>query len=61
MAEVLNSSIAPKISEVFYEVHEDWVDPVEIQGLLESFGFKYFRKVGGGKRYDILAARVSGY
>ena len=46
-----------KISEVFYEVDEKWVNPKEIEDALSSVGFKSFEKIGTGSHYDVLAKR----
>lgn len=47
------------IQEIFYEVDERWVDPMQIQGLLYAKNFKNFKKHGFGGHYDVLASRSS--
>jgi FkbM family methyltransferase len=58
LQEILQSAIAPRIEEIFYEVHEGWVNPAELRQLLVRAGFTSFKKFGAGQRYDILASRV---
>ncbi len=48
---------AARIEKIFYEVDEDWVDPLELQDLLKSIGIAKFEKIGDGRHYDIWACR----
>ena len=43
--------------EIFYEVDEKWVDPINLRNLLISKGFRKFTKIGREKHYDVLAQR----
>ena len=45
------------ITEIFYEIDEEWTNPKEIEILLRSIGFKTFEQIGSGSHYDILATR----
>lgn len=46
------------IDELFYEVNENWINPLEIQKMLEDEGFKVFQKIGDSLiHYDVLAQR----
>jgi len=55
--QLIKTSFAEMIIEIFYEIDEDWTDPKEIEKLLRSIGFKTFEKIGSGSHYDILALR----
>jgi FkbM family methyltransferase len=61
-AEVLraltSSALARSITEIFYEVDEDWVDPGALEALLRAAGFTRFEKIGAKpKHYDVMATR----
>ena len=57
IAELLKCEFAQKITEIFYEIDENWVNPCEIQAILEAAGFQTKKVVGGKKHYDMLAWR----
>ena len=57
IAELLKCEFACNIKEIFYEIDEDWVNPCEIQDILEAAGFQTKKVVGGKKHYDMLALR----
>lgn len=56
IAELLKCRFAPRISEIFYEVDEAWVDPARIRARLEEAGFGCTR-IGRKAHYDVLAER----
>ena len=55
---LIGSIIFSNINSIFYEVDEDWVDPIEIENLLKAEGIKKFQQIGSGKHYDVLASRT---
>ena len=55
--ELISSKISNNIKEIFYEIDEAWVNPIEIEKILRQVGFKIFNKIGSGSHYDILALR----
>lgn len=55
--ELISSKISNNIKEIFYEIDEAWVNPIEIEKNLRQVGFKIFKKIGSGSHYDILALR----
>jgi FkbM family methyltransferase len=57
ISEVLASNFADRISEIFFEANESWMDIFSLKKKLYDAGFVSFTKVGGGTHYDILAAR----
>ena len=57
IVELLKCEFAQKITEIFYEIDENWVNPCEIQAILEAAGFQTKKVVGGKKHYDMLAWR----
>lgn len=57
ISQLVETSLAEMITEVFYEVDEQWTNPEEIERLLYSIGFRTFEKIGEGTHYDILATR----
>ncbi|WP_299355624.1 FkbM family methyltransferase [uncultured Shimia sp.] len=57
LSELMKSELAPRISEMFYEVNEHWIDPDQLVRLLQANGFKHFKKLGGKTQYDVLASR----
>jgi hypothetical protein len=56
--EMLQSKYSTSIQSIFYEVDENWADPVAIEQALQSAGFRSFNKVGAGTHYYILALRL---
>lgn len=48
---------AARVTEVFYEVDEDWLDPASLETILRGIGFRQFEKHGSGRHYDVLATR----
>ena len=55
--QLIKTSLVENVTEIYYEIDEDWTDPKEIEKLLRSIGFKSFEKNGSGSHYDILATR----
>jgi FkbM family methyltransferase len=55
--EILQSKYSASIQSIFYEIDENWTDPVPIEQALRTAGFRSFNKVGAGTHYDILALR----
>ena len=55
--QLIKTSFAEMITEIFYEIDENWTDPKEIEKLLGSIGFEVFEKIGVGSHYDVLALR----
>ena len=51
------SDFINNIMEIFYEVDEKWIDPINLKNLLISKGFSKFTKIGRDKHYDVLAQR----
>lgn len=45
------------VTGIFYEIDERWSDAAAIRGLLESAGFRSFRRYGRGHHYDVYATR----
>ena len=55
---LIEHEIIESIDELFYEVNENWINPLEIQKMLEDEGFKVFQKIGDSLiHYDVLAQR----
>lgn len=55
---LISSKIIDDITEMFYEIHAQWVNPAEITSLLRQNGFKNFKKIGqSNSRYDVLATK----
>lgn len=54
---LVGSSLITNVSEVFYEVDEFWVDPGQLEKLLQELGFSKFQKIGPGTHYDVLAEK----
>ena len=55
---LVEAEMFSSIDEIFYEVDEEWVNPRDVQLLLEINGFKSFKKVGDDMaHYDVLATR----
>lgn len=57
IAELAKSRLFPQISDLFFEVDEDWIEPEEIVAFLRNLGFRNFRRIGEGTHYDIHASR----
>lgn len=57
LTELLASRHAPRISEIFYECDEGWVDPARLEHILRQAGFSRFTRIGEGRHYDVLAER----
>jgi len=55
--QLIKTSLVENVTEIYYEIDEDWTNPKEIESLLSSIGFKTFEKIGSGSHYDILALR----
>lgn len=55
---LIDSGLMPRVDEIFYEVDERWVDPAELQSLLQNSGFTEFSKVGSNPtHYDVLTTK----
>lgn len=55
--QLMKSRNFKRITEIFYEVDERWVDPVDLREALATNGFTRIRKIGSGKHYDVLASK----
>jgi FkbM family methyltransferase len=60
LRELLASRHARRITEIFYECDEGWLDAEATTDLLRHAGFTRFEKIGNGVHYDILALRDGG-
>jgi len=58
LKQLINSPIWQDVTEIFYEVDERWVDPLEIKNTLVKAGFINFKKIGCGYHYDVLALKT---
>ncbi len=56
IAQLMASSLASRVSVVFYEVDEEWCDPERLSTPLVEAKFR-LRHVGSGTHYDVLAVR----
>jgi len=54
---IATAAFASRVSEVFYEVDEEWVDPTVLERILRDMNFRTFEKYGSGSHYDVLASR----
>lgn len=57
LRELLASRHAARISEIFYECDETWLDAENLMAMLRAAGFSRIRKIGSGVHYDVLAER----
>jgi FkbM family methyltransferase len=60
VAELMKSRHLDRISMLFYEMDEKWVDPLAIERRLREVGFRTFRKVRTSEHathYDVLVTR----
>jgi FkbM family methyltransferase len=57
ISQLIKLPYAARIEAIFYEVDENWVDPLELQDLLRSIGIINFEKVGDGQHYDVWGYR----
>ncbi len=57
LRELLASRHAARITEIFYECDEDWLDARAVTDQLRRAGFTRFEKIGNGVHYDVLAQR----
>jgi FkbM family methyltransferase len=60
VGELIQSRHRDRISTLFYEIDEQWVDPAAIEHVLRDVGFAHFRKVSDeplATHYDVLAVR----
>lgn len=55
--QLIKTSLIENVTEIYYDIDEDWTDPKDIEKLLRSIGFKSFAKNGSDTHYDILATR----
>lgn len=57
--QLVNCNFISDIHEIFYEIHDNWVDASAIEKELRSAGFSSFHKVGKKSgHYDVLARRA---
>ncbi|MEE4213104.1 MAG: FkbM family methyltransferase [Parvularcula sp.] len=54
---LVEAAYTDRISWIFCEVDERWIDPVKLIGIMEEIGMKRFQKVGSGIHYDLMACR----
>ena len=59
--QLCKSCFIDNITEIYYEVNEDWVSPNALQSVLQSVGFESFEQMGSGVQYDVLATRPLDY
>ncbi len=58
--QLLKTSFSDRITEIFFEVQERWIDVEALKSTLRDNGFVNFTELGkGGVQYDILATRSS--
>jgi len=58
--QLVRSSHIGRITTLFYEIDEKWVDPASMEQMLRSAGFSGFRKIAAtpeATHYDVLATR----
>jgi FkbM family methyltransferase len=55
--QLLQTTFAYRISDIFLEIDDDWVDAVAIQRQLAEAEFTTFEKIGSGTHYDLMALR----
>ncbi len=56
LSQLMDSTLAPRLDTLFYEVDEDWVDPQRLRDILGEQTFS-FSKVGESPHFDMLAVR----
>jgi len=54
---LVEATYANRISWIFCEVDERWIDPVKLVELMKEIGMTQFEKVGAGIHYDLIACR----
>lgn len=55
---LLSSNLIDQVVEIFYEIDENWTNPIEIKELLQKAGFVNFKKIGKyANHYDVLATK----
>jgi FkbM family methyltransferase len=57
LKEIFKCDFSKFISNIYYEVNECWQNPIVIEELLRDNGFCYFKKIGNGNQYDIMATK----
>lgn len=57
LQQVLAARLSARITEIFLEVDERWVDVGRIRAALSAHGFDRFTRIGTGHHYDLLAER----
>ncbi|MBN8831529.1 MAG: FkbM family methyltransferase [Sphingomonadales bacterium] len=60
VAELVKSRHIDRIAAVFYEMDENWADPMALERMLRDVGFTSFRKIqtaAEATHYDVLATR----
>ncbi len=55
--ELIKCSFFPKVTHIFYECDENWHSPETLTKILKNNGFSYFKKIGEGSHYDVLASK----
>jgi FkbM family methyltransferase len=58
LKELFQCSFSVGITNIFYEVDEELVNPQLIENFLSDEGFKRFKKIGFGLHYDVMATRL---
>ena len=53
----IKSNFFNRVTTIFYEVDENWVNPKKLEDLLREKGFTGFLKKGNGSHYDVFAKK----
>lgn len=58
LGEFLESSISKDIFEVFIEIDSRWIGELAVVSILEEFGFKTFKRLGGDREhYNLFCSK----
>jgi FkbM family methyltransferase len=55
--QIIKSNLLSNLKEIYFEVHEKKINIKKTLNLLRKNGFIYFKKIGFGKHYDMLATK----
>lgn len=56
--QILQTAVADRITAIFFECDERWMDVAVVQERLAAAGFRHSQKLGNGHHYDVLASRA---
>ena len=54
--ELMASRHFNRVTDIYYEVDEQWLDAARVQSLLEESGFTSMDRIGSGTHYDVHAS-----